>query len=683
MSVQFGRWNFEGQPPAPDYIEKVCATLAPYGPDSIESYSKGGVRILYRAFHTTKESRQEKQPHISPSGSIITWDGRLDNRADLISELGPFPSTARDPLSSPPTDVAIVAAASEKWGANCLGKLIGDWALSIWNPRTRSVLLAKDPIGTKHLFYSFDQKQLTWSSILDPLVLFAGKTFEICEEYIAGWFATYFPAPHLTPYTGIHSISPSSSVLLQPGKRIVSKYWDFDPGKRIRYRSDADYEEHFRSSLGTAVQRRLRSDGPVLAELSGGMDSSSIVCMADTLIACSTAEHPCLDTISWFDDSYDQLEPDTNELHWITKVEEKRGKTGFHINLVEQRQGELDSQRPLGSEFDYDRFAAVPNPSSREAGLFRQYSAYIRMRGHRVVLSGLGGESTTGGDIPTPTPEIQNLLARPQFFALARQLRAWAAKMGKPPFALLWEAIRGFLPLAFVGVPKEIHVAPWFHPGFVRRNRAALRAYPFRIRLFGPLPSFQDNIAKLNRDRWQMAFFPLRSEILRDLRYPYLDRDLLEFMCAIPREQIVRVGQRRSLMKRALVGIVPDELLERKRKAFVPPESPNDCFTESGGMLELGQDITSSCIGIVDRDRLLEACRGARRKGEDPIRNLKRTLTLESWLSNLASYRVLTNPTSKSTDYHSRYSERSKESPRASLETRKPSVPAQPKSSAR
>ena len=142
MSVQFGRWNFEGQPPAPDYIEKVNAALAPYGPDSNESYSKGGVRILYRAFHTTKESRREEQPCISPSGAVITCDGRLDNRSDLISEL-------RDSLTNGSTDVAIVAAAYEKWGANSFAKLIGDWALSIWNPRDRSVLLAKDPIGTQ------------------------------------------------------------------------------------------------------------------------------------------------------------------------------------------------------------------------------------------------------------------------------------------------------------------------------------------------------------------------------------------------------------------------------------------------------------------------------------------------------------------------------------------------------
>src|SRR5450631_2310873 len=104
MSVQFGRWNFEGQAPAPEYIEKVSATLAPYGPDSNESYYKGGVSILYRAFHTTKESRREKQPHISYCAAVITWDGRLDNRAELIEEL-------RDVLAFDSTDVAIVAAA--------------------------------------------------------------------------------------------------------------------------------------------------------------------------------------------------------------------------------------------------------------------------------------------------------------------------------------------------------------------------------------------------------------------------------------------------------------------------------------------------------------------------------------------------------------------------------------------
>src|ERR1700687_5225322 len=104
MSVQFGKWNFEGSVPAGEYIEKVNATLAPYGPDSNESYSKDGVNILYRSFCTTIESHRETQPHVSTSGTVVTWDGRLDNRAELIGEL-------HDAVPRNSTDVEIVAAA--------------------------------------------------------------------------------------------------------------------------------------------------------------------------------------------------------------------------------------------------------------------------------------------------------------------------------------------------------------------------------------------------------------------------------------------------------------------------------------------------------------------------------------------------------------------------------------------
>ena len=632
MSVQFGRWSFEGQPPAPDYIEKVSAALAPYGPDSNESYSKGGLSILYRAFHTTKESHREVQPHICPSGAVLTWDGRLDNRAALVSEL-------RDSLTINSTDAAIVAVSYEKWGTNCLGKLIGDWALSLWIPRQRSVLLAKDAIGTKHLYYSFDDKQLTWSSILDPLVLLAGKTFEICDEYIAGWLATLFSAAHLTPYVGIHAVPPSSSVILKPGKHIVSKYWDFDPGKRIRYHTDAEYEEHFRSVLATAVQRRLRSDRPVLAELSGGMDSSSIVCMADVVIARGHADCPRLDTLTWFDES----KPYWGEFLNFTKVEEKRGRTGHHIDAAAFT--EDHSPVPFGSEFLGDRFAATPVPNSRTSEFFKQNATYINSQGYRVTLSGIGGEFT-GDGVPTPKPELQDLLARARFFTLHRQLNAWADKMRKTRVPLLRDAIRGF---AFQNTPESINPAgPWFHPGFTRRNRAALRGYPFRVKLFGPLPSFQDHIDKLEANRRFLAYCSLRPDLLEERRFPLLDRDFLEFMFAIPREQIVRVGQRRSLMKRALVGIVPDEILHRRKKEIVPQETPNNTpaertTTEWPSLVEIGQQIVGTSAAIIDPNRLFVVLQKVQRSEEVPFDSLKRTLTLESWLRHLTTKRVIGN----------------------------------------
>ena len=231
MSAQFGRWNFKGETAGPAYIEKVNATLAPYGPDSDESYSKDGLKILYRSFCTTKESWGAKQPHVCPSGAVLTWDGRLDNRAEIVRELG-------DVAIANATDVEIVAAAFERWGNDCFPKFIGDWTLSICNPISQSLLLAKDVIGTKHLYYSFERNEVTWSTILDPIVLFSGKPFSICEEYAAGWFSD-FPAASLTPYVGIRAVPASSFVTLRPGKHsprhTITEYWDFDPGKRVRY----------------------------------------------------------------------------------------------------------------------------------------------------------------------------------------------------------------------------------------------------------------------------------------------------------------------------------------------------------------------------------------------------------------------------------------------------------------
>jgi asparagine synthase (glutamine-hydrolysing) len=265
--------------------------------------------------------------------------------------------------------------------------------------------------------------------------------------------------------------------------------------------------------------------------------------------------------------------------------------------------------------------------------------------------------------VPTPTLELQDLLAGARFVTFTRQLNAWAAKMRKNRLPLLWKAVQGFIP-ARADLPKDLRSASWLHPGFVRRNRAAFCAYPFRVKLFGPLPSFQDHIDKLKTNRRFVGYCRLYAELLREIRYPYHDRDFLEFMYAIPREQIVRVGQRRSLMKRALVGIVPDELLNRRRKMFVPPEPTKDRSPEWPGLVTIGQHITSNSIGIVDRDRFVQALQQARRNEDVPIGSLKRVVTLESWLRHLTVQGVLVDSTPLEKQSNRRLDQRSSSRPR-------------------
>lgn len=634
MSVQFGRWNFEGLPVDPDYVEKVRTTLSPYGPDSNASHSNGAVTILYSAFRTTKDSRSERQPHITTSGAVITWDGRLDNRAELFGKL-------QNVVATDAADVAIVAAAYEEWGTLSFAKLIGDWALSVWNPLSRSVVLAKDPIGSRHLFYSVDKDNVTWSTILDPLVLFTGRTFALEEEYIAGWFAGY-PAAHLTPYVKIHAVPPSSFVIVTPRRHTIKKYWDFNPGKEIRYGSDGEYEDHFNFVFGQAVRRRLRCDRPVLAELSGGMDSSSIVCMADVIIARGEAETPRLDTISYYDDS----DPVLDERSYISIVEQKRRRSGYHIDLNPKRQIEVnnrDSKQGFPPGFDNDIFSATPywDPSLWPE-LFDQYSLCIKSGQYRVMLSGVAGEDPMGGYVPSPIPEFQDLMMTWRLLRLHRQLDTWAAKMGKSRISLLWQTLWGLCTasLRFPYPPKYACAPRWLQKSFVERNKIALHWYPGGLRFFGGLPSFQNHLHQLRHHRRAVASRHLCPQMLAEIRYPYLDRDLLEFAYAIPQEQLVGVGKRRFLMKRALAGIVPDEVLNRKRRATRHQQAELQ-NTPGPDLKQVGLRMLSGSLGIIDSTIFLRELEGATIQDEIASDDIRKTLLLEFWFRHIATRRIL------------------------------------------
>ena len=200
---------------------------------------------------------------------------------------------------------------------------------------------------------------------------------------------------------------------------------------------------------------------------------------------------------------------------------------------------------------------------------------------------------------------------------------------------MFWEVARDFLPPGLVGVPEYMRPVSWLQSGFVKRNRAAVTGYPLRTRLLGPLPSFQGNMYTLEALRRQLAVAALPYGPPFEKRYPYLDRNLLEFMYAIPREQLVRPKQRRSLMRRALAGIVPDEILNRKSKAFVARAPMAEISKDWSSITATVQDMLSASLGIVDSQRLFEVLQKARRGEESPTLRLMRTMCLEAWMKDL------------------------------------------------
>jgi asparagine synthase (glutamine-hydrolysing) len=640
MSVQFGRWQWRGEAPNRSYLEKVNAILRLYGPDSDGSYSTDQVNILYRGLHTTNEAHYENQPKTLRSGEVLTWDGRLDNRNELLKILG-------DSLNRRSTDVEIVAAAFDKWDLNCFEKLIGDWALSIWNPDGKSLILATDPMGVRHLYYSMNDYEVSWCTVLDPLVLLARKTFALCEEYVAGWFGG-FSAPHLTPYVGIVAVPPSSFVLIRYRKCSVTRYWDFSSTAPICYRNNEDYEEHFRVVFAEAVRRCLRSDRPVLAELSGGIDSSSIVCMGDVLIERGEAECPSMDTVSYYDDN----DPGLDELPFLTIVEQKRGRVGHHIDLgaIKSTAGDKIEQKQHRNGSQENWFSATPYSSpNQRPDFFDEYSRYFKSRGYRIGVSGMAGEDATGGYVPSPIPELQDLLISGRFLTLFCQLNAWSLKMHKPRRSLLWNSLHGLFGHSIMfPLPSEQLSPPlWIHQDFYRHHRLALHWYPVTLKIGGHSPSFQHQLYLVNHERRVLASLAPVPELARELRYPYLDRDLLMLAFAIPRQQMVGVGRRRHLMKRSLVGIVPSKLLNRKRRDAIA-KSPEKSWVEAPGSTVSFPTISSS-LGIIDAGLFKKVIEGVPTGTETDVgRHLDRTLSLECWLQDLAIRGLLSGMKSSS-----------------------------------
>jgi asparagine synthase (glutamine-hydrolysing) len=613
MSAQFGRWDFDGQPVSPEQLKVIETQLAPYGPDVTSIWSYGGVNILYCALQILRDELT-RQPYISRSGLVVVWNGRLDNHSEIIEQLGSELSTAS-------SDVEIAAAAYEHWSTACFARLVGDWSFTLWDAAAGVLILAKDPIGLQPLYYTREDRRLSWSSLLDPLTSLAEQGLKISEEYLAGCFA-FYPAAHLTPYVGIYSVPPSTYVRCSIAKTEITKYWDFNPEKRIRYRTDAEYEEHFRSVFEQSVRRRLRSHLPVVAELSGGIDSSSIVCMADMIAAKGTSEAPRISTISYYDNS----EPAWDERPYFTAVEQSRGESGCHI--------EITSDETFRIRFDSSRFPVTPSSFTQATDAAQQFATHLRSRGSRIVLSGSGGDEVLGG-IPTPLPELRDLIAQARLKTLARQLELWALTKRKSWFSLFFQAARGFLPDNLAGFRGLESPAPWLTREFVARNEEAIAGYENRTKLFGALPSFQENLNALNGLRRQLAYTDLPHDPPYEKRYPYLDIELLEFVYAIPREQLVRPGCRRSLMRRALAGIVPAEVLNRRRKAF-PARRPMFALASEWKHLSAEQDpLVTRLFGMVDEKRFFQALERAARGEQVAIVQIIRTLSVEYWLRSI------------------------------------------------
>ena len=544
MSSLFGIRQAEGCAVEQGLLQRIASATDSYAPDGTSIAANGRVGMGFQPYHTHQRSHLESKPVVNTRGDMLTFDGRLDNFKELCGLLDLKHEQAPDSM--------IALAAFTRWGEECFSCFVGDWALALWASKQRLIYLARDHAGTRTLYYQLRGDELLWATHLETLLAYS-KDQSVDEAFAAAYLSAQ-PIRDLTPFRNIYAVSAAHYLAFREGNFTRKPHWVSTVKERIRYASDADYDEHFVSLFRNAVERRTGPGAPIIAELSGGMDSTSIVCMSDHIRKAQGATTADLvDTVSYYDDS----EPNWDEMPYFKAVEKARGKGGLHIQISKL----APTYEPPVAMYLW------PGPEKNTLAAEQLFEDELSQGKYRAILSGIGGDELLGGP-PNPLPELADYLVSLKLSSLLTQGVKWALAKRVPLITLLGD-VAAFAFRSYARRPQHSAQLPsWLSPSTVTlatRRRDLRPSGP----TFGRLPSSIDNsstwwsiIETLNRPA-------LRVVARREYRYPLLDRDLVDFLVRIPPNQLIRPDRRRLLMRRALKNIVPAEVLERKRKAFV------------------------------------------------------------------------------------------------------------------
>jgi asparagine synthase (glutamine-hydrolysing) len=619
MSIQFGLWRRFG--PAIDEREmlELGQASARHATDGTFAVCRRNVGMGLQPLITHERSRLELRPTLFADGLMVSLDGRIDNHSELREQL--------DVAHGDVADSFLAADLFRRWGPDCFSKLIGDWAIALWSPSNETLYLARDHAGTRTLYFEISHEHVLWSTVLDTLVC-EGKSVDLSEIYAARYLSC-LPLRDLTPYRGIQAVPPAHYLAVNPTGVARQRHWEPTIKERIRYQSDLEYEQHFLSLFRQSVRRRTGPGAPIVAELSGGMDSSSIVCVSDQIrLESGASASEFLDTVSRFDDS----EPNWDERRYFTIVEAQRGKSGIHLNI-----GALDhtfepedaSENARPSMPGIDRYAAARQ---------KQFAEAITAGNYRVILSGIGGDELLGG-VPTPLPELADYLTSFELKSLVWRALAFCMTDRTPLLLMLARTVVSSAAAYWTLLPARAPVPPWI-PSHLRRTANDGRIDDaVRIPRFGFAPSGIEN----GISWWQILetmphLYPSVTPRF-EYRYPYLDRDLVEFLYRIPREQLVRPGRRRSLMRRALKEIVPADILERPRKGSLI-RAPLIALQRSEAAIQaIFMGSVAGDMGLVDEKQLRIAVAEIA-KGTSPRwwPAVIKAVQMEFWLQMQAGY---------------------------------------------
>jgi asparagine synthase (glutamine-hydrolysing) len=538
----------DGAPASPETLSRMLDAMRERGPDGTSRWIDGPVAIGFLSLAATPEAAVEPQPFIDRfTGAVVAIDGRLDNRDDLRAAL-------RADVGESDGDAAYVAAAYRRWGSDAFPRLIGDFAIVIWDAIRRQLVCARDALGVRPLCYAQGRDgQLLLASEIPALLATGLVGQEINEAHALEHLAGEELSRTDTLFRAIQRVEPAHLITVRPAATTSTRFWDFDTAKTVRYRDDREYADHARELFGRVVRAQSRSRSGVGVLLSGGLDSSIVTAIA-------VAEGVDVEAFTM---TYPGAHCD--ESAFARAVTEFCGVRAHACAYEPPPAGWYEA-----SVARYRDLPEAPNGSAL-ADLRRTAAA----RGRRVMLSGVGGDEWfTGG-----SAQFADWLAAGEYRRVLAELRLdvhqrGAGRTGRY-FALfgVWPVLPAPIRAVVKRVRRRNPVPRWINPVLARRHDLADRITPAVPRRSGE--TFAQRVIRTNTGGYQAYTDELddraASRVGVEPRHPFYDRRIIEFAYGIPADQRWRRATSKVVLRNMAAGLLPDVVRLRRDKAEFTP----------------------------------------------------------------------------------------------------------------
>lgn len=554
-----GIWNYKkNRPVERDVLQRMTNSMTHRGPDDsgLDFDDAAGVGLGFRRLAIIDLSAAGHQPMSNEDGSVwLVFNGEIYNYLDLRPHL-----EAKGHRFHSRTDSEVIIHQYEERGAECVKDLNGMFGLAIWDAPKQRMVFARDRVGKKPLYYYDDGQRLLFASELKAILADRSVPRELDYEALGQYLTLGYVPPPRTIFRGVKKLPPGHVMVFENGQATISRYWDWLPAFQPNYaRSEEEWAEELREVLKTVVQDRLMSDVPLGAFLSGGLDSSAVVATMAML-----SDQPVKTfSIGFENEKY-------NELSYARLVAE-RFNTDHHEQIVEP-ESLRDLLPRLAEQFD--------EPFADSSAIPTYYVSKMARQHVTVTLSGDGGDETLAGYErytramrETRADRIPQPLRR-MVFALPNALMPTGIK-GKNFVRRMTLSAQDRYTLIMRRLSEQ-QIQSLFTADAVRQMNGNKLAY---------LDSFMKQAAGLDYlSQLQyvdgMSYLPEdilvkvdRTSMLNSLeaRCPLLDYRFMELAASIPAQLRWRQGDGKYILKRALRGILPDDILTRSKMGFGIP----------------------------------------------------------------------------------------------------------------